>query len=457
MRTPHSVILACRRAFGACAIGLGLLACSSALRAQSDLAESRAGALGAVITGSWKATIGRESVVIDFLDGKRYRTPAGEGSYSLNDAGLTLTDSDGNATTFTVEYVSGVLTVSGGDLKQATKFTRNLSAETPLHGFFRATWNVSSASVRDKAVRIGSVLIIILAAVWIIRGLRAVSSFLIFSQWGLLKFIYRRHKNRTRTVHSVVLNLLKYIIVFAAMGRILGELGVNYTTYIASLSVVGLAVGFGSQGLVQDLVTGLFLILDSQVEVGHMVEISGQTGIVEELGLRTMRVRNYLGQTVIIPNRNIALVGNYHQGHLAAVVDVAVKNEKDAMVLRRRLEIFGAEVAKQFAGTILETPEMPRTLKLDTGECFVRIIFALWPQQQAIVESQLVPRIREIATGAEVEIPSNRVTVFFRLPEAVKLSEHTFRMPRILRRREPARPAPRPADEEGDWKGAATD
>lgn len=96
------------------------------------------------------------------------------------------------------------------------------------------------------------------------------------------------------------------MVYFAALGFILGELGVNYTAYLASLSVIWLAVGFGSQGLVQDVVTGFFIIFEGQFDVGDMVEMSGQTGLVEELGLRMTRLRNYLGELISVPNRNIA-------------------------------------------------------------------------------------------------------------------------------------------------------
>ena len=191
---------------------------------------------------------------------------------------------------------------------------------------------------------------------------------------------------------------------------------------VASLSVVGLAIGFGSQRLVQDIVTGLFLILDNQFDMGDMVEIGGQTGVVTELELRTTRLRNYLGQTVVIPNRNIALVSNYRRGALKTVIDVAAQDSEQAAVMASELEAISGELARQFQGTIFFPPDPPTVVSLQTGEHFVRIVLDLWPQQQALVDSQIVPRLRELLAARELQIPNDRVAVFYRIPEPVPVS-----------------------------------
>ena len=164
----------------------------------------------------------------------------------------------------------------------------------------------------------------------------------------------------------------------------------DYTT------VIGLAVGFGSQGLVQDMVTGFFLIFEGQFDVGDMVEISGQTGIVSELGLRMTKLRNYLGQLIVIPNRNIAMVGNYTKGSLQAFVDVAVKSGEAAKHGAAELQQIGDEIYRQFQGVILKRPKLLSPLSLKTGEHFIRMYLEIWPQQQWVIDQQLVPRIREI-------------------------------------------------------------
>ncbi len=393
---------------------------ASTLRAQGGIRESRDAAIRSELIGSWKSTLGKASLNLEFEEDGAYRIGGTAGGFAVSEAQLVLTVGEAEPVVYGVDYSAGVLTLSGGDLQQPLKFTRNLSREDTLTGILRGFWSISPVVVRDKALRILTIIGIIIAGVWMIKGLRIFSEFLIFSERGPLRFIYRSHKSRTRTVHSVALNLAKYIVIFTALGHILSELGVNYVTYLASLSVIGLAIGFGSQGLVQDLVTGFFLILDSQIAVGDMVEISGQTGTVDELGLRTTRIKNYVGQTVIIPNRNIAVVGNYSRGCLHAVIDVAVPNSTVAKRMQALLAGLSKDLAEEFEGTILNVPDAPVILHLpEAGERFVRVVFALWPAQQGLVDSQIVPRIRQQAAERELVIEYDRIAVVYRLPERV--------------------------------------
>jgi len=213
-----------------------------------------------------------------------------------------------------------------------------------------------------------------------------------------------------------VLNVVKYVIFFTATGMILSELGMNYTAYIASLSVIGLAIGFGSQGLVQDMVTGLFVIFEGQYDVGDMVEISGQTGVVEELGLRMTRLRNYVGQTVVIPNRNIAVVGNYAKGTQRVTIDVAVQKESLEKARELLPKIVG-EAAGQFKGIVIRMPRLDDTLELATGECFARLSLRIWPGQTWVIDQQIVPRIKEGMTREGLTIPADRVVVFYHARE----------------------------------------
>ena len=216
------------------------------------------------------------------------------------------------------------------------------------------------------------------------------------------------------TMYSLVINVAKYVLYLLALGFALSELGVNYKAYFASLSVIGLAIGFGSQGLVQDMVTGFFIIFEGQFNVGDMVEIPPYVGIVEELGLRMTRLRNYLGQTVTIPNRNIASVGNFIKGAQEAQVDVAIADKEVAHEAQNLLKQVADEISSQFAGTIVSAPKILNESSLATGEHFVRVYLAIWPQQQWVVEQQMVPRIREAFSRKGIEIPNDRVIAFYR-------------------------------------------
>jgi small conductance mechanosensitive channel len=188
--------------------------------------------------------------------------------------------------------------------------------------------------------------------------------------------------------------------------------------------VVGLAIGFGSQGLVQDMVTGFFIVFEEQFNVGDMVEISPNVGIVQELGLRMTKLQNYFGQKVIIPNRNIATVGNYTKGAQYANIDVAAPTIEAAEQMKSYLVQIVDEIGHQFEGVILAISESPEAVSFSTGEHFTRLSLAIWPQQQWIIEQEVIPRIRSVLQIKGFEIPNDKVSVFYHPREQQLLGIH---------------------------------
>ena len=133
---------------------------------------------------------------------------------------------------------------------------------------------------------------------------------------------------KTRTIVSLLISSIIFSAYFGAFGLILHEFGVSLTAYLASASILGLAIGFGSQGLVQDVVTGLTVIFSDLFHVEDMVEISGQPGIVTSIGMRFTRLRNSLGAEVYIPNRTIANVIVYPRGYIRCLADISLSSDE---------------------------------------------------------------------------------------------------------------------------------
>ena len=402
------------------AIVLALLATGA--DAAGVLGRSRAEAAKAALVGEWTATVGKARLKLRFDAGDRFSLNGETGKYAVAGKRLKL-DSAGGKVEYDFELNGGVLKLSGGDMPQPIEFGRRGDVKRYLKGLFR----VSPGAAGKKVLRMALIIAVVVACQLVVVFLRRASRFVIFSEWGPLRLFYQEHKSRVMTIHSIVLNLLKYVVYFTALGFVLSEIGVNYTAYLASLSVIGLAVGFGSQGLVQDVVTGFFIIFEGQFDVGDMVEISGQKGVVTELGLRMTRLRSYFGEEVAIPNRNIAIVGNFAHGALHARVDVAVLNEDAAEQARPLVENAAREIARQFHGVFVGPPQDAEALSLGTGEWFVTISADIWPGQEWVVENQLAPRIREILGRECVEIPNDRVISFYH--SAGKDAEQGWRPP----------------------------
>ncbi|TVR51848.1 MAG: mechanosensitive ion channel family protein [Puniceicoccaceae bacterium] len=382
----------------------------------AGLGDARREAITESLHGRWNAAVGRKTLTLVFETDGRYRVASERGDFQVEENRLLLHPDGAEApVAYTLDLRPDQLTLSGGDLAGSVTFIRDIASATPVRDYLRGWFVTTPGEMRAKGERILAILLIVMVSVGMVSLLGRLGQFLIHSQWGPLKYLFTRYKTKTRTIQSVILNVVKYFIYFTAFGQILAELGVNYATYFASLSVIGLAVGFGCQGLVQDIVTGFFLIIDGQFGVGDMVEISGQTGIVEEVGLRTTRLRNVLGQMVVIPNRNIALVGNFRHGYLRGRVDVAVKPGQEGLAEARALK-FGEGFARQYEGLVLEKPTAGGVFALPSGERFIRLHLNLWPGQQPLVDTQFLPRLRAFLVAEGVEIPGDRALVTYREP-----------------------------------------
>lgn len=218
------------------------------------------------------------------------------------------------------------------------------------------------------------------------------------SEWLINKGHARKHpfefvtqQPKFVTLIRLVANGVIFLLYFFALGLVLDELGINLTAYLASASIVGLAISFGSQGLVQDVVIGLTLIFSDTMDVGDMVEITGAgtvIGRLEEIGLRFTTLINFHDQIVFIPNRTIANVSRFPQGGAHAYADVLIppgaNREKAAQVI--------GNVAKgmriQFGAIILSDPTIGGVETAARGGWdFVRVHFQIWPGQGNLLET----------------------------------------------------------------------
>jgi small conductance mechanosensitive channel len=187
---------------------------------------------------------------------------------------------------------------------------------------------------------------------------------------------------KLRTTISLATSVSVFTLYFLAIGFILQEFGISMTAYLASASVIGLAVAFGSQGVVQDVVTGLTLIFSNLVDMGEMVNIGGQTGIVRTIGMRFIVLENSHGALVNIPNRTITNVVSYPRGYVRLIVDVSLSDDEDT---RRQMvaltEGLVPTVAEQFPGIMRSPPSVEGLVRTSAGRAFLRLKFRIWPDR----------------------------------------------------------------------------
>ena len=194
--------------------------------------------------------------------------------------------------------------------------------------------------------------------------------------------------SKTRTLVSLITSIVIFSLYFGALGLILSEFGVSLTAYLASASIIGLAIGFGSQGLVQDVVTGLTVIFSDLFDVGEMVEISGQTGIVQRVGVRFTVLLNAFGAEVFIPNRTITNVINYPRGYVRCLADITLSQDTEIAARQEQTARAMMEsMSEQFPGILRANPDIEGRQTTSAGKTFLRVKFRIWPGRGAPLET----------------------------------------------------------------------
>ena len=226
----------------------------------------------------------------------------------------------------------------------------------------------------------------------LVKIIRHLSEWIIIksqAQKSPLGFVTQQPKFVTLT--RLIVSGIIFVIYFFALGLILQEFRVNLTAYLASATVIGLAISFGSQGLVQDVVIGLTLIFSDAMDVGDMVEIFGSTtviGRVEEIGLRFTVLRNFYNQVVFIPNRTIANVSRFPQGGVYAYADIQIPAGADRNRTVPTVGSVAQGMRAQFGAIVLSEPEIgPVETAGGGGWDFVRVHFKIWPGQGGLIET----------------------------------------------------------------------
>jgi moderate conductance mechanosensitive channel len=204
----------------------------------------------------------------------------------------------------------------------------------------------------------------------------------------------RRHQ-RAHALGSILGNAAT-VTIFGIAGTIaLGDLGVNLAPVLASAGVVGVAVGFGAQGLVRDFLAGVFMLLEDQYGVGDVINIGDATGTVEAVSLRTTRLRDVNGVVWHLRNGALEKIGNESQGWARAVVDLPIPLEWDLPGTRRLMENAAASMwrDRRWRKIMLEKPEVWGAHAIADGKVVMRVAAKTLPLRQWEVARELRERV----------------------------------------------------------------
>jgi small-conductance mechanosensitive channel len=222
-------------------------------------------------------------------------------------------------------------------------------------------------------------------------------------------------KKRTSTLVAVLMGTGRLLIVIVVLFMILSELTVNIAPALAGLGIAGVAVGFGAQYLVRDLIAGIFILLENQYRVGDVAKVADTIGLVEEVNLRRTVLRDLDGILHHVPNGEIRVASNYTRHFARVNLDVSVAYGTDLDHAISVINRVGQELAaeERWAKVIKSAPQVLRVNNLGDSGIDIKILGDVKPLEQWNVMGELRYRIKKAFDAENIEIPWPHTKVYF--------------------------------------------
>ncbi|MFQ6333603.1 mechanosensitive ion channel family protein [Methylophilus sp. 3sh_L] len=219
---------------------------------------------------------------------------------------------------------------------------------------------------------------------------------------------------RLNTLSMVLRYIVTTVIMAITVVEILHELGISIAPVLAAAGVVGLAVGFGAQSLVKDYFNGFFLLLENQIRKDDVVEIANKAGLVEEITLRYIKMRDYEGNVHFVPNGQITTVTNRSRDFAYAVMDIRVAYDENLSKVMQIMHEVGASIVQdaELGSKVLDKLEIAGVDNLAESAVIIRCRIKVRPLEQWTVKRAYLQRIKNAFDAQQIEIPFPQLTVY---------------------------------------------
>lgn len=226
-----------------------------------------------------------------------------------------------------------------------------------------------------------------------------------------LKSPTNKTARREKTLIKLLENALKYVVYFSAILAVLTEFEIDVKGLLAGAGVLGLAVGFGAQSLVKDVISGFFIIFEDQFGVGDYVRINSGEGTVTEIGLRTTKIALYGGELYTVPNGQIGEVVNYSVTNSMVLLDLALSYETDIDHAEELIKEFLKKLPKDRYSEVIGIPEVLGVQTLETSGVLLRIAAETEPVANFNVGRRLRQDLKKFMDQNGIEMPYPRMVI----------------------------------------------
>ncbi|WP_418909840.1 mechanosensitive ion channel family protein [Bacillus pinisoli] len=226
----------------------------------------------------------------------------------------------------------------------------------------------------------------------------------------------RVSERREATLTRLLDNILTYVIYFIAFIMVLEVFTIDVTALLAGAGVAGLAIGFGAQNLVRDVITGFFIIFEDQFSVGDYIRTGTFEGTVEEIGLRITKIKSFTGEIHILPNGSIQDVTNFSISNSVAIVDISIAYEGDISKAENVIQDLLQELPERYEDMV-DVPQLLGVQMLGASDVVLRVTSEVKPMRHFAISRALRKEIKIRLDNHGIEIPFPRVVMYNRNDE----------------------------------------
>lgn len=222
----------------------------------------------------------------------------------------------------------------------------------------------------------------------------------------------RKNERREKTMIKLLENTLKYVVYFSAILAVLSEFEIDVKGLLAGAGVLGLAVGFGAQSLVKDVISGFFIIFEDQFGVGDYVRINSAEGTVAEIGLRTTKITLFGGELYTVPNGQIGEVINFSVTNSMVLLDIALSYETDIDHAEVLINEFLKNLPKDRYAQVVGVPEVLGVQSIEPSRILLRIVAETEPVANFSVGRKLRQDLKRFLDENGIEMPYPKMVLY---------------------------------------------
>ena len=289
---------------------------------------------------------------------------------------------------------------SAPDLAEAT--VKKVSA---LQRFWNnINWDAIVATLIEKSLSI-------LFLIFLFFIIQRIGKYLIDRTYANYSKKQHFSESRLKTLHTLIINAFQYTLFFFFIYSLLTIVGVPVGSLLAGAGIAGVAIGLGAQGFMNDLITGFFIILEQQMDVGDYIRLLALNieGTVTSVGLRTTQIKAVDGTVHFIPNRNITTISNLSRAHMQVLIDVRINPEEGYEKFCEVITEVNETLKEKYIESIQTGPDIFGMVDLGNGNFAVRTTMYVLNGKQFAVKEEFLAQYIKALTEAGFTIPNTPI------------------------------------------------